>query len=226
MGRLRKAGNKMDNNYCVYRHTAPNGKVYIGITCRKPQERWGVAGNGYKSNKHFYSAIQKYGWDNIKHEILYDGITAEQAENYEKWFIFVHDSSNRKFGYNNTLGGEHGKMSAHTIEEDRKRGKTLIGEKNPFYGKKHSERTRQHLSAVRLNNPNRFELSKSAGLKAKEVTRKEVSQYNVSGKYIASYESCSDAALFVCGNKNGGNHIGAVCNGNRKTAYGYIWKYA
>lgn len=225
VGRLRKAGNYMDNNYCIYKHTAPNGKVYIGITSRKPHVRWGVAGNKYKNNKHFYNAIQKYGWDNIKHEILYDGLTAEQAENYEKWFIFIHDSSNREFGYNNTLGGEHGTMSKHTNEENSQRGKLLIGNKNPFYGRKHTEETRRHLSVVRLNNPSRFELSKRAGLKAKEATRKEVSQYTVSGEYIASYESCSDAALFICGKKNGESHIGAVCNGNRKTAYGYIWKY-
>ena len=215
----------MDKTYCVYKHTTPCGKVYIGITCRKPSERWGSNGNRYRNNKYFYNAIKKYGWHNIKHEILYDNLDSKTAQEYERLFIFVYDSSNREHGYNHTLGGEHGKMSAYTIEENRKRGKTLVGEKNPFYGKKHSERTRQHLSAVRLNNPNRFELSKRAGLKSKEATRKEVSQYNVNGEYIASYESCADAALFVCGKKNGGNHIGAVCNGNRKTAYGYIWKY-
>lgn len=27
-------------NYSVYKHTAPNGKIYIGITSMKPENRW------------------------------------------------------------------------------------------------------------------------------------------------------------------------------------------
>lgn len=33
--------------YYVYKHIFPNGKVYIGITCKKPIYRWNN-GNGYK----------------------------------------------------------------------------------------------------------------------------------------------------------------------------------
>lgn len=28
--------------YYVYKHTFPNNKVYIGITCRTLEERWGT----------------------------------------------------------------------------------------------------------------------------------------------------------------------------------------
>lgn len=216
----------MENNYIVYCHTTPNGKRYIGITCRKPNERWGNNGNRYCNNKHFYNAIQKYGWNNIKHEILYDGLDSETAQMYEKFFIFAYDSANREHGYNNTLGGEHGKMSEHTNNENRQRGKLLIGKKNPFYGKKHSEETKAHMSEIRLSNPKRFELSRKAGLISKTKTAKKCSQFDFNGNHIADYESCADAAFFICGNKNGGNHIAAVCNEKRKTAYGYIWKYA
>ena len=38
----------MQNNFCVYKHTCPNGKVYIGITGKKPKHRWGKDGSGYK----------------------------------------------------------------------------------------------------------------------------------------------------------------------------------
>lgn len=216
----------MENNYCVYKHTTPNGKVYIGITRRKPQIRWGINGTRYKNNKHFYNAIQKYGWNKIKHEILYDGLDSKMAESYEKFFIFVYDSANREHGYNNTFGGEHGKMANHVNEENRKRGRLLVGEKNPFYGKKHSEDTKRHLSEVRLNNPNRFEQSRKAGLKSKEKFQKRVAQYDLEGNYIATFDCFSDAALSVAGDKGGGNHIGSVCRGERNTAYGYKWKYA
>jgi len=32
----------MENkNYCVYKHTSPNGKMYIGMTGQNPEKRWG-----------------------------------------------------------------------------------------------------------------------------------------------------------------------------------------
>lgn len=54
--------------YYVYIHTCPNYKVYIGMT-KNPIQRWNN-GNGYKFNKEFYEDIKKYGWNNIKHELL------------------------------------------------------------------------------------------------------------------------------------------------------------
>lgn len=65
------------NNYCVYKHTSPSGKVYIGQTSINPLDRW-QNGKGYKKQA-FYNAIKKYGWENIKHEILYDNLTKEEA---------------------------------------------------------------------------------------------------------------------------------------------------
>ena len=43
----------MDNvekTYCVYKHTSPSGKVYIGMTCKDPPEKRWSNGNGYKRN--------------------------------------------------------------------------------------------------------------------------------------------------------------------------------
>ena len=70
---------KQDNiTYIVYMHIAPNNKKYIGITKEKnPKERW-RKGKGYWTNEHFTSAINKYGWDNIQHIILYKELTKEQ----------------------------------------------------------------------------------------------------------------------------------------------------
>lgn len=33
--------------YSVYKYTAPNGKVYIGITGKDPEKRW-LNGRGYR----------------------------------------------------------------------------------------------------------------------------------------------------------------------------------
>ena len=64
-------------NYKVYIHTNKiNNKVYIGITKKHVNDRWGRNGVGYKNNaKAFYSAIEKYGWDNFYHEVLYEHLT-------------------------------------------------------------------------------------------------------------------------------------------------------
>lgn len=91
--------------YTVYKHIIPNGKIYIGITGRNPKIRW-QNGLGYKKNKLFYRAIQKYGWENIQHEILYENITKEQAEILEIELILKYKSNNSKYGYNVSNGGK------------------------------------------------------------------------------------------------------------------------
>ena len=113
----------MEKSYYIYKHTSPNGKIYIGVTCKSPKRRWNN-GKGYAKNKHFYSAIQKYGWENIKHEIIADGLTKEEASQKEKDLILLYKSNDPKFGYNNTSGGYDGyELSDTQIEalKDRTR---------------------------------------------------------------------------------------------------------
>ena len=90
--------------YSVYRHTAPNGKVYIGITSKKPEKRWDN-GKGYISSNLMWRAIQKYGWENFSHEILARGLTKQEAEAMEVELIQEHKSYDSDFGYNLDLGG-------------------------------------------------------------------------------------------------------------------------
>lgn len=91
-------------SYCVYRHTCPNGKVYIGITCQNPLRRW-REGKGYAHNEYFFNAILKYGWDNITHEILYSDLDEDEACQKEIELINKHKSNQREFGYNFCNGG-------------------------------------------------------------------------------------------------------------------------
>ena len=93
-----------DRNYYVYKHTSPSGKVYIGITQQEPKKRW-LGGLGYQKQEHFWNAIQKYGWDNFKHEILFSGLSKNEAEDKEKYLIKRYNSCNRENGYNQDLGG-------------------------------------------------------------------------------------------------------------------------
>ena len=95
------------NNFTLYMHTVPNGKKYIGITKRNPKERWN-RGSGYRSNEEFYQDIKKYGWGNIKHEILLSNISQEEAEEWEIKMIAKHDTTNPEKGYNFSKGGGYG----------------------------------------------------------------------------------------------------------------------
>lgn len=95
--------NKM--SYTVYMHISPSNKRYIGITCKKPEYRWNN-GKGYKNNKYFSSAINRYGWNNFQHIIIARGLTKEEAMWLEIELIREWDTINREVGYNITEGGE------------------------------------------------------------------------------------------------------------------------
>lgn len=102
----------MENNYTVYMHIFPNNKVYIGITYRKPLDRWN---DKYRGCPKMKRAIKKYGWENIEHKILYEHLTKEEAEQKEIELIKKYNSTNDDYGYNIANGGMHkGKCSEET----------------------------------------------------------------------------------------------------------------
>ena len=51
---------------------------------------------------------------------------------------------------------------------------------------------------------------------------KEVTQYKKDGTFVKTYASTAEAARTL---NSSPSHIAECCNGKRKTAYGYIWKY-
>lgn len=138
-----------DKKWCVYMHTNKiNGKKYVGITSRNPEDRWQTNGTGYSGQKHFWNAINKYGWDNFKHEILLSNETFEYACAVEKCLIRHYKSYDRNYGYNLTLGGEG---MCLTEEQRQKLSERMRGEGNPFYGKHHTEQTRKRISELAKN---------------------------------------------------------------------------
>lgn len=142
--------------WTVYKHTAPNGKVYIGITSQKVKNRWNN-GNGYRSNKYFTRAIKKYGWENFNHEILFEGLTKKQAGEMEQHLIEKYDCIMPK-GYNKSKGGEYGFSGVHhSVEARQKISEANKGTNSPWYGKHLSDETRRKISEVKkrafLNNP-------------------------------------------------------------------------
>lgn len=113
-----------EKRFIVYEHLFPNGKRYFGITSKKPNQRW-ENGGGY-SKEHqpvVYNAIKKYGWDNIKHNILFTGLTYEEATEMEIKLIAQYKTNcsryGNDYGYNMTDGGEG--AFGHTVTEDAKK---------------------------------------------------------------------------------------------------------
>lgn len=157
----------MKENYTVYLHTTPNGKHYVGITKQKPETRWDY-GRGYRGQL-FYNAINKYGWENIKHDILDSGLSKEEAEKLEIRMIKKYQSNERAYGYNVDNGGKViGSLSKETkiklsdLKKGHKnpnyKGKTMTqnqkdgirermtGSKNHNYGKPMSKEQKEKIS--------------------------------------------------------------------------------
>ena len=202
----------VENNYSVYVHINKiNNKRYYGITSQKPKDRW-RNGKGYKNHKnnkkdtYFYNAIRKYGWDNFKHEVLFEGLTKEEACLLEQCYIVLYDTTNRNKGYNRTTGGE---SFNHTDDTKKALSDLYKGENNPFYGKTHSEETKQKIS--------------KANSGANNGHARKVIQYDRGGNVIKTWECIMDASIGL--NINYCSII-ACCNGRQKTAGGFVWKYA
>ena len=141
-----------NKTYKVYKHVFPNGKIYVGITCRGLNTRW-KDGMGYGGTTRVGHAIAKYGWDNVKHYVLNGDYTESQAKVKERELIRRYNSLDPRYGYNMTEGGD-GSFGYRHSDECKQRMKEnhadITGSKNPFFGKKHSSQTKQHLRLLNL----------------------------------------------------------------------------
>ena len=219
--------------YTVYKHTNKiNNKVYIGITSRKVEDRWGYNGSNYKTSPHFFSSINKYGWCNFKHEILFDGLTKEEACLKEKELIKEYNSNNRNFGYNQTDGGEcfvlnedaRHKMSLAMIGNKNGLGKPCSKEKarkisESQKGKFVSDETRRKQSEIakrREYHPCSEETKEK--LKNSYPNMKKVYCVETDTIYKSVQECARQLGIDV-------SAVSAVCRGKHKTTKGFHLKY-
>ena len=217
--------------YTVYQHKNKiNGKVYIGITMQEPERRWGINGINYKSSPHFYAAIQKYGWDNFEHIILFTNLTKEEACKKEQELIKKFNSINREFGYNSTSGGEVFIMNEETKQ---KISQAMKGNKNGL-GHPCSEEKKKKISEAqkgrRLTEEHKQKLSEAAKKRhipcsnqAKENIRKSSHKKPVYCEELdvifESVQECSRQLDIPATN------ISKLCRGKGKTLKGYHLRY-
>lgn len=211
----------MERTFCVYMHKTPSNKVYIGLTSMKPEYRWSN-GKGYYKNQYFTNAINKYGWDDIEHKILFDGLTKQEACEKEIELIKLYDSTNSEKGYNIGTGGEFGatgvkkpkefcdmisrrhkgktvsnETKRKILETRKKHGVTYKGENNPFYHKHHTQETMLKLY-------------------------KKVDVYMTDGDFVKTCESLKAASEEFSADLSS---IAACCRRKSRTVKGYVFRY-
>lgn len=219
------------NNYCVYKHIAPDGRIYIGITSQKPKARW-QSGNGYKGNSYFTRAIEKYGWHNFSHTIIADRLSEDAAKSIEICLISSYRSNNRKYGFNISSGGES-KKGTKISDWQKQRIIQANKEKivSPATRKKLSEASlrtwkdpkfKEHMRAVNLgeNNPQYGKIRTDEERKLRGA--KPVLQFNMEGEFLAEYISCHVASDMT---KISRDVISKCCRGIFKQGGGYLWRY-
>lgn len=207
------------DNYSVYKHTFPNGKIYIGITGKPLSQRW-KRGKNYRNNIYMTRAIEKYGWDNINHEVIGSELTKPEAEAKERELIALYKSNIPEYGYNITSGGE------------------CVG--------KHSLETRQKLREIRakLNNNPEYIKHLSESHKGKSPSNKGIPMTEEQKRKLSlAKRGCVGHGLIkvLCvetgviygslteASKATGSRVEKiceVCKHNRKTTNGFHWEYA
>lgn len=221
------------DNYSVYKHTTPSGKVYIGITSKPVEKRW-LNGRGYRRNEHFWNAIQKYGWDNIEHTVLASGLSKEEASEVEKMYISLFRSHEIKHGYNLTEGGETGIV--HTMESRRKLSESRKGQRYNI-GVPFTEERKRHLSENHADfrgekNPNWGKKWTPEEIAIRQSHRKyatgsdhpsarPILQLDMDGNIVKRWGCIKDAAEHFCRTS-----IKDCLKGKYKQHRGYQWRYA
>ena len=231
--------------YTVYCHTSPNGKRYVGIS-NNPIKRWNN-GNGYIKNYRFYPDIEKYGWNNIKHEILYSNISFEYAKQLEKQLIKQWNLTNPLYGYNLREGGDgplsfksRRLLSISLLKNKNSLGRKLSAEtkqkissslksyykihNGSFYNRHHSQETINKLKNRIVSDETKKKMSiNHANVNgANNPSAKPIRQLDLNGNIIKEYSYAKLAATTLNIDLSS---IIKCCKGKQKTAGGYKWEY-
>lgn len=233
------------NDYKVYCHTSPNGKRYVGIS-NNPEKRWNN-GKGYIKNYLFYRAIEKYGWDNFTHEILYENLSIDEAGNIEKKLIDEWNLMDPNFGYNLREGG-NGKFSEYSrylMSKSRLNNKNCLNRKlsqetkekisislkkyyakhdNPMKNRHHTPETIEKLKNRVITEETKSKMKENhADVKGiNNPSARAIRQLDKEGNFIEEFAYATLAA------KKYNLDLSSIikcCRGKQKTCGGYKWEY-
>lgn len=211
-----------------------NNKCYIGQSVNlesRIKSHKSMLKHHNEDNDLLNKATKKYGYENFEIEII-KYCKENELDFFEKYYINFYNSYKRKNGYNIELGGStHKHLSEEQINrmKNSKKGK-LTGIDNPFYGKKHTQLTKNKISEKQKGN------KYCVGRIISQETRnkignanmwhqvKTINCYDLNNNFIKQYISVGEATRQL--KVKSSSLIAQCARGERKTAYGFIWKYA
>jgi len=166
-----------DNIYSIYWiHTSdqnnPKKEGYIGIS-RNVDRRFK---DHKKSNFPVGHAIRKHQND-IKIDLLYEQLDEETAKNIEYSF-----RPEREIGWNLEPGG--GLPPSHLGRKKLERSEQMKGDKNPFYGKNHTQETKDFLSDMKKGKNHPFYGKKRPDHSKKMKEYRGANHFNFKGYFI------------------------------------------
>lgn len=216
----------MNKIYSIYLFTFPNNKKYCGYTSQAVERRWNN-GNGYDKCPLVHKAIIKYGWENIKKEVIFTTSNQQAAYDKEKEIIAKLQLQNPEYGYNLDEGGRPRSPDTYLSPEGRKRKSEEMKAHwaDPAYRAK---------MAIAMKNNTFSEEARLKGVQISADKRRGKIANNAqpviqidkdTDKIIKEFPSATAAAVELMGNVTGCSNILNVCKGKRKTAYGYKWRY-
>ena len=94
------------------------------MTSVNPVKRW-AGGHGYEHNKEFWKDIVKYGWDNIRREIVLTTENEGEAHEKEIELILFYNSIDPECGYNK-------KVISNPIYSSKRIGVTCVNTNRKF----------------------------------------------------------------------------------------------
>lgn len=195
-----------------------NNKVYIGQTSRNIEVRWKEHLRHYVSqDQPLYKAMAKYGKENFYIQCIEECSNSILNER-EKYWINYFDSYNK--GYNATLGGQDNFIMSPKIEL------VLNLWYNNYTVNKIVEETGLNVETVRSylnkNGITHEDIRARANKAIGKSRSKAILQYDLKGNFIREWNSSMEVEREL---QISHGNIGSVCNGNRKSAGGFIWKH-
>lgn len=182
-----------------------NHKVYIGQTKQRLQTRFSQHLCPRSACKALRAAVKKYGRHNFELMKITTAETQEEANKLEKLWIRLYKSNNPKYGYNQTDGGQ-GNGIGFTDEVRARMSKQRTGEGNSFYGRHHSEESKQRMRESHAGQRHYWQ--------EKPVICTDT------GEMFGSIKEAAEAKGV------NSSKIGDVCRGDRKSTGGTHWRYA
>ena len=143
----------MNKKYVVYEHITPDGMYYFGQT-QNVERRWSNNGAEYKGTS-LYPYIEKYGWDNIQHIILFRDQTKEDALFIENFLI----ETAREDGVciNKNRSGLISKEEGYSQEYYQRNRDEILEQNREYYQKNREKELEQRREHYQKNREKRLE---------------------------------------------------------------------